>query len=437
MKYYLLRVLVVVCAISPSAYAQNLSPIMVISDQTKGKTADAKVNRCIAELPAHGGICDARGFGATRQTVAATIEVGTLEKMVTLLIDRATEFECTITSGDACVQLGGGSAIVASGETEALAGQHGGFILSNEATVSNVLRLADQVSGAGFAIENVVINTNPRSTVKDSVVNLTNPLQVGTVRGLTIGGYAKTVLLKITQTVGGSAGPINVYNPELDCGGLTGCQPLLIRAIKGGGSMGGLNFYGGTYVHPGLGANAIAEMRGVTGNEITGVNFYGPYLESWNESDVGFLITNSTGVLISSPFFSSHDRGGNDCVKISGVDTDGIIIQNLDNFNRWTNNIDNKVNGRVLTSSSGNRMALYVFNLSARSSTSVWDDADGNLATIDSNGLTLKSKPLVKFPKLSPNGTLIYCSDCIIKNPCKSGGTGALAKKINGVWVCN
>ncbi len=35
------------------------------------------------------------------------------------------------------------------------------------------------------------------------------------------------------------------------------------------------------------------------------------------------------------------------------------------------------------------------------------------------------------------NGTLIYCSDCTVANPCASGGTGALAKRLNGAWVCN
>lgn len=35
------------------------------------------------------------------------------------------------------------------------------------------------------------------------------------------------------------------------------------------------------------------------------------------------------------------------------------------------------------------------------------------------------------------NGTVVYCSDCTIANPCASGGTGALAKRLNGVWVCN
>lgn len=35
------------------------------------------------------------------------------------------------------------------------------------------------------------------------------------------------------------------------------------------------------------------------------------------------------------------------------------------------------------------------------------------------------------------NGTLVFCSDCTIANPCASGGTGGFAKRLNGVWVCN
>lgn len=35
------------------------------------------------------------------------------------------------------------------------------------------------------------------------------------------------------------------------------------------------------------------------------------------------------------------------------------------------------------------------------------------------------------------NGTLIFCNNCTVANPCASGGTGALAKRLNGAWVCN
>lgn len=35
------------------------------------------------------------------------------------------------------------------------------------------------------------------------------------------------------------------------------------------------------------------------------------------------------------------------------------------------------------------------------------------------------------------NGTIAYCSDCTIASPCADSGTGALAKRLNGAWVCN
>jgi hypothetical protein len=47
--------------------------------------------------------------------------------------------------------------------------------------------------------------------------------------------------------------------------------------------------------------------------------------------------------------------------------------------------------------------------------------------------------PAVVFLNLGAplNGTIAYCSNCTIANPCASGGTGALAKRLNSVWVCN
>lgn len=35
------------------------------------------------------------------------------------------------------------------------------------------------------------------------------------------------------------------------------------------------------------------------------------------------------------------------------------------------------------------------------------------------------------------DGAMIYCADCTIATPCAGGGTGAIAKRLNGVWVCN
>ncbi len=35
------------------------------------------------------------------------------------------------------------------------------------------------------------------------------------------------------------------------------------------------------------------------------------------------------------------------------------------------------------------------------------------------------------------DGTVLYCSNCTFANPCASGGTGALAKRLNGAWRCD
>jgi hypothetical protein len=35
------------------------------------------------------------------------------------------------------------------------------------------------------------------------------------------------------------------------------------------------------------------------------------------------------------------------------------------------------------------------------------------------------------------NGTLYYCSDCQQSSNCSTGGSGAMAKRINNAWVCN
>ena len=35
------------------------------------------------------------------------------------------------------------------------------------------------------------------------------------------------------------------------------------------------------------------------------------------------------------------------------------------------------------------------------------------------------------------DGLLMFCIDCAITNPCAGGGTGAIAKRLNGLWICN
>lgn len=60
-----------------------------------------------------------------------------------------------------------------------------------------------------------------------------------------------------------------------------------------------------------------------------------------------------------------------------------------------------------------------------------------NAFTVKGSGaVQLLSVTFANLPTVA-NGFLIYCSDCTIASPCASGGSGALAKGINGAWVCN
>lgn len=43
----------------------------------------------------------------------------------------------------------------------------------------------------------------------------------------------------------------------------------------------------------------------------------------------------------------------------------------------------------------------------------------------------------LSVPAAPANGAIQYCSDCTITATCAGSGTGAIAKRLNGVWVCN
>ncbi|MCP5101874.1 MAG: hypothetical protein GY950_00760 [bacterium] len=58
--------------------------------------------------------------------------------------------------------------------------------------------------------------------------------------------------------------------------------------------------------------------------------------------------------------------------------------------------------------------------------------------TVSADGSLLSAgAAFANLPGAPTNGMIIYCSDCTIANPCAGAGTGAIAKRLNAVWVCN
>jgi hypothetical protein len=68
---------------------------------------------------------------------------------------------------------------------------------------------------------------------------------------------------------------------------------------------------------------------------------------------------------------------------------------------------------------------------------SVQQGTPNNTLTINNDGTISPGTTTFSGLGSSSNGHIVYCSNCTIANPCASGGTGALAKRLNGVWVCN
>ena len=73
----------------------------------------------------------------------------------------------------------------------------------------------------------------------------------------------------------------------------------------------------------------------------------------------------------------------------------------------------------------------------------IQDNGGNNFMTFNATSLSAgapiapKSYTFAGLPGSPVNSWLVFCSDCTKATPCASGGSGALAKRINGAWDCN
>jgi parallel beta-helix repeat protein len=98
------------------------------ADQFPGATADAKIANCIADLPAAGGVCDARGIQGT-QTLAGQITISKPVKLllgaVTLSYGSVTAPFLIISSGVSIIGLGRGITTITTNQLYKMAIQGG------------------------------------------------------------------------------------------------------------------------------------------------------------------------------------------------------------------------------------------------------------------------------------------------------------------------
>jgi len=60
-----------------------------------------------------------------------------------------------------------------------------------------------------------------------------------------------------------------------------------------------------------------------------------------------------------------------------------------------------------------------------------WKSQDGGIGFTSFSHITAAGATCETY------GTFYYCPDCTVAAPCAGSGTGALAKRLAGAWVCN
>lgn len=150
---------------------------VVYADQETGATADVKIAAACAALPSTGGTIDARGFGATTQTLAGVISCGSTTKPVTFLFDSATIFQPNSTTLTLLSVLPRNTISGFHGDVSNQSGYTGTAILiqgnyrdDGPTTLNNIYLRNSGQTGSGLFIEGT--DTNTQSVAFVSVHNV-------------------------------------------------------------------------------------------------------------------------------------------------------------------------------------------------------------------------------------------------------------------------
>ena len=296
--------------------------------------------------------------------------------------------------------------------------------------------------------------------------------QVQNITGCNIGGNTAASIHTVVH-LGGSGGGRQSFTNSNYGAISTGGTGLLIDSGTGstgtgsGATLGCCVMVSNTFLgpQPGIGAGPAYGVR-VTGANTTGTDIEGGQIADINgTANVALLSIDGTGV------YGTHVGGGVYFEMGNGVGesgTDGILISGargtvIDNFllqrngssNTITNcfhitgsNVDSVIiKGRQVGSSpcvtnlllndipspnytvpAGSNTLKYDYTSPSNTAGQVFDSTLGF-----AGGFTFANIGTY----LTTDGEFGYCNNCTIASPCAGGGTGAIAKRLNGVNVCN
>lgn len=154
-----------------------------------------------------------------------------------------------------------------------------------------------------------------------------------------------------------------------------------------------------------------------------------------SETEALFIENHSAGTGSRAGIFARSSRGSYASPSaLSADDRIGVLMFAYYDGDTYNNSasVEAHARGTIGTSSSPSSLSFYTTpntGTAVTRSERLRINPDGSLSWV--TAFTHGTLPT------GANGDMLYCSDCTIASPCGSGGSGAIAKKLNGGWVCN
>ena len=237
------------------------------------------------------------------------------------------------------------------------------------------------------------------------------------------------------------------------------------RLTSGNANGGNINLVTGTGIGTGTAGqvvvpDGVAGAPGLTFSSSSGANGYGLrqvggnqiYVSGGGVDVFGVISTGRVGVASTAlfTFSSTTNAGGTAGITLRRAADANLAFGAADAASpvAQTLSVQNVVGGTTNTAGVNWTFAAsrgtgtgaggdIIFQTAPAGGSGTTQNTLATAFTIQDDGaVQLKSVTFANLPTVA-NGYLIYCSDCTIASPCASGGSGALAKGINGAWVCN
>jgi len=477
--------------------AQWLNNICMADANTPGADAGAKIAYCINRLPATGGTVDARGLEGP-QTIAQNVFAG-VAKPVHLRLGAATFSVTAAQNLPSNSRITGDGPIITNFVIGTAFLDPFNVVDASNATLED-FRITGTGNSAGLGVVNPEIGISIRSTgvtypanVKVRNVEITNTTVAVYIHEVSQVSVYDSYIHDQVWDIGDSEG----YGVLVEIGSRISVShntflnvprhAIYFSQETVDSQADGNLITGGNRAQIAVQDNnngLWAQRNNIIGNTIYGV------VTAAGEADVAYGIlvgpqsryTQVSGNLVVAPqdggiFISGSDALANaptsntvegNLVFVSGATARGIrLARATDNHVVGNTLIGDNVAGiaGILVAGSvalnatenvleANHIKNFNVGIDMSGGTTIDTYANGNSivdaatpindgGTTSRIGLNLQNGVPLLGPKTfgalgaPANGTIYYCSDCTIANPCAAAGTGAFAKRLNGIWVCN